>query len=464
MTDSDHLAAFVRTLDPQTLSKVLLELAAEHDDVRKRLERLQLSSQPRQLAAVFRSSLNGWRRSGRFIGYRDARSFAAELEGWLCDVERELLPSAPAMALELVESFIQSDAKFFERADDSDGCIGDAVRSACTLWLRAASKCEAPKGGWPERLYQLAVADDYGAREPLLSQASLVLDEPGLRALAARFEADLVGAMQAERENRALPRGVFAASGALQLLSEALRDPDLHVNAVLRHSSVPNALQKAEFVRAYLECDRPGDALKWLDGNWAHLEDSRLRLLADTYARQQRFDECAGIRQRLFDTTGTAEDFRAWRALLGPELQPEAEACARRRADRDGDPVTAARLLLEIGDAQAAESVLVARADQIDGKDYPRLVPLAEEMKERGRPLGATACYRALLSAILARAYMRAYGHGANYLSELRTLARAVSTFESMESHASFEASIRSKHGRKVSFWKHVEDNRPRDI
>jgi len=42
----EKLETFVRRQDAVTLADVLLELAAEHDDVRKRLERLALSDQP----------------------------------------------------------------------------------------------------------------------------------------------------------------------------------------------------------------------------------------------------------------------------------------------------------------------------------------------------------------------------------------------------------------------------------
>jgi hypothetical protein len=58
---------------------------------------------------------------------------------WLAQVERELLPVDPARALELVEDFITSDAKWFERAEDSDGAIGGAVGAAWSGVTRLSS-------------------------------------------------------------------------------------------------------------------------------------------------------------------------------------------------------------------------------------------------------------------------------------------------------------------------------------
>lgn len=297
--DADEIAALVQSLDPATLRALLIELAAHHEPVRDCLHRLQLSAQPHKLAAAFRATLSGWRRSTRYLDYRRSGEFAAELDGWLRQVEHELLPRDPKLTLGLIEALIDSDARVFERADDSDGRIGDAIRTACCLWLTTAAKCEPPPAGWTERLRQLVDADGYGAREPLLRNADLLLDEAALRALVAQFEADLDTGVEAGVAARALPHSVFSASGSLRLLSQALRDPNIEVRAVLRYSPVPNPLQKSSFVRAYLDCGRPADALAWLDGHWDHHEDTRLRLLAQTYGELQRSGECARIRQQL---------------------------------------------------------------------------------------------------------------------------------------------------------------------
>lgn len=455
--DADEIAALVHSLDPATLRALLIELAAHHEPVRDRLHRLRLSAQPRQLAAAFRTTLDGWRRATRFIGTRESHAFAAELDAWLGQVERELLPREPALALELFEALITSDEKFFERADDSDGCIGDAIRSACRLWLQAAARCEAPTSGWPARVRQLVDADAYGAREPLLSNANLLLDEPALRALVAQFEVELDEHVEGSAAGGPARHSAFSASGSLRLLADALRDPDVEVRAVLRHSPDPNTQQKAGFARAYPECGRAADALAWLDGHWDHEEDTRLRLLAQAYADLQRTEECTDIRRRLFEATGSVEDYRTWCERLSPESRGAAAAEARRRAQDHPDPVTAAGLLLEVGDEAAAESVLVARYGELNGRDYSRLQGLAETMEARHRAVGATACYRALLLDILSRAYVRAYAHAARYLGKLRHLALEAPDPRPLESHETFEAAIRAKHARKVSFWNHVK-------
>ena len=151
-TPPEDLQTFLQRQDASTLAAVLLELAGDHEAVKARLTRLQLADRPDKLAAGFRKSLNGWRRSRRFMVGGEARQFGRALEDWLDQVARELMPKAPPTALELFQAFIEADAVFFECADDSDGAVGDAVRSGCRYWLQAASRCETPPGEWPGRV------------------------------------------------------------------------------------------------------------------------------------------------------------------------------------------------------------------------------------------------------------------------------------------------------------------------
>ncbi|MEJ8859550.1 DUF6880 family protein [Variovorax robiniae] len=458
---TDDLESFLKRQDPSTLVGVLIELASDHEPVRERLARLQLSGRPDMLAAGFRKSLNAWRRSSSFFSYRESGDFGRTLEAWLDQVHRELLPKDPAAALALFESFIEADGTFFERADDSDGCIGDAVRAACRYWLQAASQCEeAPASEWSSRLVKLFGDDQYGARDELLRRAELLLDEKALRALAAQFESRMAGALAAPADDNGHSHEVFRISAALSLLAEALHDPDVMVRGVLSYSPQPNAMQQKAFVDAYLEADRPSDALAWLQGSWGHMEDTRERLESDALGRLGRHGESAPIRQRLFERSISVFDLHRWLAQLPDASRPEALQRARRLALGHDDPATAATLLLDIGDDEAAEAMLLGEPTRIRGDDYGALVPLAQALRTHRRLRGEAAIYRALLTAILARAYARAYGHAASYWIRLREIAGTGMDLLPLESHEVFEAAIRSRHARKVAFWAHVNGKR----
>lgn len=456
-TTLDKRLEALRGQPKEALAALLAELAATHPEVEERLARHALAADPARLAAEFRKRLQSWKHSRRFLWRSAAGAFGRALEAWLDEVERELLPLDPAGAHRLAEAFLRSDERFFEQADDSDGAIGDAIRAGCRLWLRAAKgQPNRDAAEWIDRVYALVNADEYGAREALLGHADLLFDEPGLRALAGRFEADLEKALHARGAAERRDHAVYKAAAAIGLIADALRDPDLSTKTTLRYSPNPNVLQKEHFAERYIRYGRPADALAWLDGDWGYREEGRERLLAQAYAALGDTARLRAVRQALFDRTGSPSDFEAWRQSLAPADRAHAAEVARDRARILEDPITGARLLLALGDDAAAEAQLLARQATLRGGDYDRLVPLAQALEKKGRLLGAIVCYRALLVAILARAYARAYGHAAEYLRALRRLDAQVDNYGALPTHEAFESSIRGAHGRKVSFWNRI--------
>jgi hypothetical protein len=457
---NEDLETFLRRQDAGNLVAVLLELAQDHEDVQARLARMQLADRPDKLAAGFKKTLSSWRRSTKFYGYREAGEFGRMLDGWLDQVGRELVPKDPPAALSLFEAFIEADAAWFDRADDSDGVIGDAVRAACRHWLQAAARCETPPDVWPERLLKLYQTDQHGARDELLRRADLLLDEPAQRGLVARLESQFSEALDAAPRGKSPPVDVFRISGALSLLAESLRDPDIMVRTTLRYSPNPNPVQRQAFVRAYLKAERPADALSWLQNDWGHLDDCRQDLLADALERLGRFEESSPIRQRMFERTLSDFYFERWLAHLPEAKRPEAIEHARQLALLHDDIAAAAAVLLQLGDAAAAEDRLLAEPGRIDGNHYASLVPLAQALRSHECPRGETVVYRALLKGILDRAYVRAYGHAARYWARLDEIAGSVGSLLPLPSHEDFQAEIRARHGRKSAFWAYVNGTR----
>lgn len=182
----DDLGAFLHSLKADTLASVLLELAQDYDVVAKRLARLRHADQPELVAAEFQRILERWRRDDKYLKFPESSHFGTELEIWLEQVERELTAIDPGAVLGLSEAFIEADADFFERVDDSYGDIGRAMEAACGLWLRAAARCETPAGGWLPRLKKLLSQDNYGGRHALFRDAGQLLDQTDVSTLNER--------------------------------------------------------------------------------------------------------------------------------------------------------------------------------------------------------------------------------------------------------------------------------------
>lgn len=65
----------------------------------------------------------------------------------------------------------------------------------------------------------------------------------------------------------------------------------------------------------------------------------------------------------------------------------------------------------------------------------------------------AVLIWRALIDAILARGYAKAYGRAARYLLELRALSASIEDYRGHLSHESYERTLQQAHRRKASFW-----------
>jgi len=455
---SDDLETFLRRQDTDTLVSLLLDLARDNEDIRARLARLRWADRPDKLSAGFRKTLSAWRQPSRFRTRSEALAFGRELEEWLDQVAQELMPQDPPAALDLFQTFIEADADWFHQADDSDGAIGTAVRAACGHWLRAAARCETPADAWEDRLLGLYAADRHGAREPLLQQAHQLLGEDAQRALVAQLEARLSQTLQDPGAQEDPPLDTFRWVGAHSLLATSLRDPDIKVRASLQLQPDPHPVQREVFARAYLEANRPADALTWLEGPWGHLETSRLTLQVQALEQLGRLEEIAPVRRRVFERTLSRADLQQWIEHLPESARTEAIDHARRLAREHRDVEAAATLLLNIDDARAAEECLLTNASQLEGRHHDRLDRLAESLRAHDCPRGETVVYRALLTAILEQANFRAYGPAAGYWQRLQQIADSGVSLSPLPEHEVFTAYVRAKHARKSAFWARVED------
>lgn len=164
---NEEMASFLAKQDAPTLAQVLLELAEDFAPVYERLERLQRRDDPAALCALFKRQLQRWESHDQFVGYREAAAFGWELDVWVAQVQRELLPRFPREAMALFAAFIELDRVVFERVDDDGGYVGGAFELACRLWLTAAVAAGLSNVEIANQASAMLSADDYGARSAL---------------------------------------------------------------------------------------------------------------------------------------------------------------------------------------------------------------------------------------------------------------------------------------------------------
>jgi hypothetical protein len=165
--DKDRLASFLASQDAPALAQVLLELAEDFPPVYARLKRMKARDDPAVLSAQFSLRLESWRIDDRFVRYEDAAAFGRDLQVWVMQVQREVLPRFPGEAMELFAAFLELDRVVFERVDDDGGYVGGAFDLACQLWLTAAADAGMSGAEIANRVSAMLSADSYGARSEL---------------------------------------------------------------------------------------------------------------------------------------------------------------------------------------------------------------------------------------------------------------------------------------------------------
>jgi hypothetical protein len=439
----------------EKLIEVILRLAADSEESAARIDYLTDSSEAVKMLLRRISSI---RNGKRFVSYGESGDLAAQIATIAADIRADLLPIDPAKAKILAEKLFSLDQVVFERADDSGGSIGSELRDACVLWLDAAAATRAAESDaatrWTEVLYELYQKNDHGIRESLLKEAHRLLGEEELRALAARFERDAVELIEhTKRGSEGFYRVINPAS-AMGLVAEALRDPRLHERSIRIYSPEPNELQSLDIAKHYLECGDAEGALRWLQGPWRDSSEyERLRVLDRTYALTGDTAKQVDIRRNAYQRTPGIHTYRVLAELLpeGERAKLRTRACVE--AMTNPDVAAAAELLFELNEPKLADKLIIERAAELNGGFYGSLTSLVEKARNEGCFLAATLILRALLDAILKRAYAKAYGHGARCLRALQELGPRIDDYRGHPTHEVYEQTLRLAHGRKTSFW-----------
>jgi hypothetical protein len=99
-----------------------------------------------------------------------------------------------------------------------------------------------------------------------------------------------------------------------------------------------------------------------------------------------------------------------------------------------------------------AAKLVEGRAGELNGNHYEVLTPVAESLAGK-YPLAATLALRAMIEFTLDQSRSSRYKHAARHFQECASLAANVGDFGKHETHEAFVARMRSKHGKKSSFW-----------
>ena len=295
--------------------------------------------------------------------------------------------------------------------------------------------------------------DNYGVRDAVIECADQYLSPGDLNALVDHMWERTEKAPDEYRGRNWL--------FAIESIARQIKDPALFEKARRRSWGELSVAAFLDIAQVHFDAGDPQSALEWLQKAKA----------TDTFKQYERDElmlkilealgdhEQAGIQAELmFDRGRTRESLDRLLAIVGKENKPAIieEAC-NAISSQDNFSSGDTEFLLDVGCLEDAEEHVLRFSDQMNGRLYTSLLPIATTLAKRKRRLAASMVYRALLESILARGVSKYYTHGVRYLRKLDKLAGKIDDWHGYLSHAAYMAQLKEDHGRKRSFWSRYE-------
>jgi len=397
------------------------------------------------------AKIAGIKRSQRFIDYYESDSFAHKLEMLIGEIEKRI--DDGVQGVKMITAFIETDNAVFNRADDSNGSIGDVYRiDACEAFIEFARRCEDKS--WLEQIvFRLYSDDNYGIRYDLIDNASEYLPESSLQSLLDQFWSQAYQSSTEYQKRHWL--------GGIESIARQLNDAPLFQKARLTMWPDLSTAACYDIALVYFESGNSHTALEWLEKvppDETFKIDERDRLLLRINAKLGNRIQAEETAWRIFRRYRNEETL----ALL---LEVVGQKSRKQIIDREVDTILKESeldypnldFLIQLGRLNEAEQYIMERHKQLNGDYYSQLLPWAKTFETHKRYLVSSLIYRALLDSILNRGRSKAYFYGVRYLHKLDNLSSRINDWGGFPNNEDYKLALRIDHKRKLSFWNRYE-------
>ena len=399
------------------------------------------------LVKTLAAEIKAIRGDRRFYGYRQSSTLAYELDRIREGITADLLPVHPSAAAELLGRLIRLDANVFERSDDSDGMIGDAIAEAIRDCGRAwAAVAERDPKMLAAEVLDLFTTDEYGARGEVIIAFATALGTAGL---------DELERIARERlEQGAAGKHRYLAV-ALENIADARGDVDGYIAAKRLAGSEAAAVR--EIVERLVAVGRLEEALHWAERPDAPaLERGNIdRLKVDILDRLGRTEDAQAVRWSIFATSLSSDVLAEYLGRLPEVATAEARQMAIAAARGHPDAYRALPLLADLAPDIAAELV-DRRLGEIQGEIYFVLRPVADRLAET-HPVAAILLYRKMADAVLRHGQSLHYEHAVRDLVAAEMLVPNVEDWLGHLSQEAYRRRVATEHRQKRAFWQRME-------
>ncbi|MBM3578415.1 MAG: hypothetical protein FJX40_12315 [Alphaproteobacteria bacterium] len=463
----------LEALGAKRLAELLIDISSGDAAAKRRLRLALAGAQsPADAAREIRKRLTAIARSRSFVDWQNRRSLAEDLQTQRRAIVNHVGKSDPREALDLMWSFVALASPVFARCDDSSGTVIEIFHEGVSDLGQLAEAAKGDTKDLADRAFQALLDNDYGQFDDLVAELSPALGDAGLEHLKSRLVAlsKEPAKKLVEHERKKIgwstggpiyedeiadPHRARVIEIALRDIADAQGDVDAFIAQYDRETrKVPRIA--AAIAERLLAAGRAAEALQTIEAakhkrsGWPEFEweDARIAALDGL----ERSDDAQTARWSCFERFLSARHLRDYLKQLPDFDDIEAESRALDYAE-SFKPFSAALSFLAAWPApDRAAKLVLNRTEELDGDRYEVLSPVADALAGK-HPLAATLALRAMIEFSLDHGRSSRYKHAARHFQECASLAPAIADFGKHETHESFVARMRSKHGKKSSFW-----------
>jgi tetratricopeptide (TPR) repeat protein len=402
------------------------------------------------LVEMLAAEIDAIRADRHFYEYGESGVLASEIDRIREGITAHLLPTQPLAAAELLGRVIRLDESVFERSDDSDGVIGDAIDEAVADCGRAwAAVPERDPRALAAEVFDLFVSDDYGARGRVIPAFAEALGASGLDELERMVRERLDLAPSGKNDYRR-----YGLTAALTDIADARGDVDGYI-AAQRLAGTEDAAAK-EIGERLLAAGRLEEALARLDrpGIPEHRLGEIGRLKVEILERLGRSEEAQAVRWSMFTAFPSMDILNEYLGRLPQDAVAEARRKAIAIAGQYPDLHRSLHLLAEL-DPDTAADLVHRRLDEISGDSHWSLRPVAERLAET-QPLAAILLYRRMADAVLRRGHSQHYDQAVRDLVAAENLVPNVEDWLGQPSQEAYRQQVATEYRRKRAFWERM--------
>jgi hypothetical protein len=442
-------------LDRAALVDLVIEQARRDDVFRERLAARAASSDGAPLdMRAWRQRLRKAFGSGRFIDYREAPSWAAEVDDALTLLDELLGAGHATSVVGLVEYAHGRAERAIQYVDDSDGWItGISVRLA-DLHRRACALAALDPAVLARRLVDLELGAELDTFHRAAVTYAPLLGSAGIdeyrRLIQPRFDALSAG------DDRSHER--FRVTHARIGVAIAARDPDELIAVKSRNLRLPD--DYAEIAGMLADVGRADEAVAWCKRGLREHENRQhqLRPLRELLARlyRDRNELAAAIEvfwsafagfpsleayRRLMQEVDQLDDRDRLRARATDHLYRSLEHAPNERSAHDGAS-TIIEVALYEGEVDEAWRVAAER-----GCDQRLWMQLARA-REREVPLDAIPIYEREVDTLIDKKNDAGYRAAVKLMTHIESLQARV---DCPDAFVAYIEQVRNTHGRKTN-------------